>query len=156
MKISILAWLQKEKLQLNVDQLQKQPQREKLLEKLQLNDAALSFQPESSVALGFGFRCGFLGMLHMDIVQERLEREYGMALLTTAPSVAYKVVHTNGSKLDIESPAGLPEAQNISEILEPWLELSIITPSKFIGPMMDLVTTRRGEFLRMEYLRGNL
>ncbi len=126
------------------------------LEKLQLNDAALSFQPESSVALGFGFRCGFLGMLHMDIVQERLEREYGMALLTTAPSVAYKVIHTNGSKLDIESPAGLPEAQNISEILEPWLELSIITPSKFIGPMMDLVTTRRGEFLRMEYLRGNL
>lgn len=126
------------------------------LEKLQLNDAALSFQPESSVALGFGFRCGFLGMLHMDIVQERLEREYNMALLTTAPSVAYKVIQTNGSKLDIESPARLPEAQNISEILEPWLDLSIITPSQFIGPMMDLVTTRRGEFLKMEYLQGHL
>jgi GTP-binding protein LepA len=125
------------------------------LEKLQLNDAALSFQPESSVALGFGFRCGFLGMLHMDIVQERLEREYGMALLTTAPSVAYKVIQTDGSKLNIENPSQMPQAQNISEILEPWLDLSIITPSQFIGPMMDLVTTRRGEFLRMEYLQGN-
>ena len=126
------------------------------LEKLQLNDAALSFQPESSVALGFGFRCGFLGMLHMDIVQERLEREYNMALLTTAPSVAYKVIQTDGSKLDIESPSRMPQAQNISEILEPWLDLSIITPNQFIGSMMDLVTTRRGEFVRMEYLQGNL
>lgn len=123
------------------------------LEKLQLNDAALTYQPESSVALGFGFRCGFLGLLHMDIVQERLEREYGLALLATAPSVAYKVELVNGKSMEVDNPTNLPPPQEVAQVLEPWLEMNIITPSRFIGAMMDLTTSRRGEFKRMEYLQ---
>ena len=124
------------------------------LEKLQLNDAALTFQAESSVALGFGFRCGFLGLLHMDIVQERLEREYGIDLLTTAPSVAHKVVLSDGNEIGVQNPSQMPPRQQIEEILEPWLNLTIITPSRFIGAMIDLVTSRRGDFQRMEYLQS--
>ena len=124
------------------------------LEKLQLNDAALTFQAESSVALGFGFRCGFLGLLHMDIVQERLEREYGTDLLTTAPSVAHKVVLADGNEIGVQNPSQMPPRQQIEEILEPWLNLTIITPSRFIGAMIDLVTSRRGDFQRMEYLQS--
>ena len=124
------------------------------LEKLQLNDAALTFQAESSVALGFGFRCGFLGLLHMDIVQERLEREYGIDLLTTAPSVAHKVVLADGNEMGVQNPSQMPERQQIEEILEPWLNLTIITPSRFIGAMIELVTSRRGDFQRMEYLQS--
>ena len=124
------------------------------LEKLQLNDAALTYQPENSLALGSGFRCGFLGLLHMDIVQERLEREYDLNLLATSPSVAYKVVMNDGSEVQIESPADLPDAGRYSEIREPWLDLSIITPSTFIGPVMELVRSGRGEHKRMEYLQS--
>ena len=124
------------------------------LEKLQLNDAALTFQAESSVALGFGFRCGFLGLLHMDIVQERLEREYGIDLLTTAPSVAHKVVLSDGNEIGVQNPSQMPPRQQIEEIVEPWLNLTIITPSRFIGAMIDLVTSRRGDFQRMEYLQS--
>ena len=124
------------------------------LEKLQLNDAALTFQAESSVALGFGFRCGFLGLLHMDIVQERLEREYGIDLLTTAPSVAHKVVLADGNEIGVQNPSQMPPGQQIEEILEPWLNLTVITPSRFIGAMIDLVTSRRGDFQRMEYLQS--
>ncbi|MDO8751202.1 MAG: translation elongation factor 4 [Dehalococcoidia bacterium] len=124
------------------------------LERLQLNDAALSYQPENSVALGFGFRCGFLGLLHLEIVQERLEREYGLDLITTAPSVAYRVIMADGSELNIQNPSQLPPQQQFTEIQEPWLNVSIITPSRFIGEMMDLTMTRRGEFKSMEYLQG--
>ncbi|MFH1141591.1 MAG: translation elongation factor 4, partial [Chloroflexota bacterium] len=113
------------------------------LERLQLNDAALSYQPENSVALGFGFRCGFLGLLHLEIVQERLEREYGLDLITTAPSVAYRVIMPDGAELNIQNPSQLPPPQQFTEIQEPWLNVSIITPSRFIGEMMDLGMTRR-------------
>ena len=123
------------------------------LEKLQLNDAALSFQPENSVALGSGFRCGFLGLLHMDVVQERLEREYDLNLLATSPSVAYEVLQTDGEILEIDSPAHLPESSRIDEIQEPWLDLSIIAPANYIGAVMELVRGRRGEYKRMEYLQ---
>ena len=126
------------------------------LEKLQLNDAALTFTPESSLALGTGFRCGFLGLLHMDIVQERLEREYDVDLLATSPSVAYNILLTDGSEIEIESPAKLPQPQRIEDYREPWLDLSIITPAAYIGPIMELVQTRRGIFSKMEYLQyGN-
>ncbi len=124
------------------------------LEKLQLNDAALSYEHENSAALGFGFRCGFLGLLHMEIVQERLEREYGLNLLITAPSVAYQVAVDDGTEVVVDSPAKLPPAHRIVEMREPVLALSIVTPARFIGAVMDLVTTRRGEFRRMEYLQG--
>ena len=123
------------------------------LEKLQLNDAALSFEPENSVALGSGFRCGFLGLLHLDIVQERLEREYDLNLLATSPSVAYEVLMTDGEILQIDSPAHLPDSSRIDEIQEPWLDLSIIAPANYIGPVIELVRTRRGEYKRMEYLQ---
>ena len=126
------------------------------LEKLQLNDAALTFTPESSLALGTGFRCGFLGLLYMDIVQERLEREYDVDLLATSPSVAYNILLTDGSEIEIESPAKLPQPQRIEDYREPWLDLSIITPAAYIGPIMELVQTRRGIFNKMEYLQyGN-
>ena len=124
------------------------------LEKLQLNDAALSYEPETSVALGFGFRCGFLGLLHMEIVQERLEREYDLNLLITAPSVAYQVLLEDGSEVVIDSPAKLPPLQQITEMREPLLDLSIVTPARYIGTIMELVTARLGEFKRMEYLPG--
>ena len=123
------------------------------LEKLQLNDAALTYQPETSVALGTGFRCGFLGLLHMDVVQERLEREYDIALIATSPSVAYRVVTTDGEFQEIENPSQLPSPSVIEEIQEPWVDLTILVPANFIGIMMDLVTERRGEFKRMEYIQ---
>ncbi len=123
------------------------------LEKLGLNDAALSFQAETSAALGSGYRCGFLGLLHMDVVQERLEREYDLNLLATSPSVAYEVVLGDGSVSEVDNPARMPAAGQIAEIREPWLDLSIVTPSGFIGGVMDLVTARRGEYRRMEYLQ---
>ena len=123
------------------------------LEKLQLNDAALTFQPETSLALGSGFRCGFLGLLHMDVVQERLEREYDLVLLATSPSVAYRVVLTDGTVQDVENPSKLPDPQRIAEIQEPWIDLSVITPASFIGAVMDLVENRQGEYKRMEYLQ---
>ena len=123
------------------------------LEKLGLNDAALTFQPENSVALGSGFRCGFLGLLHMDVVQERLEREYDLTLLATSPSVAYSVVLTDGTVREIDNPSKMPSPQRIAEIREPWLNLSILTPAGSIGVIMELVKSRRGEYKRMEYLQ---
>ncbi|MGI8927615.1 MAG: translation elongation factor 4 [Tepidiformaceae bacterium] len=122
------------------------------LSRLSLNDASLVYEPETSVALGFGFRCGFLGLLHLEIVGERLEREYGLSLLTTAPSVEYEVTLTSGDALVVDNPADLPDPSRISEIREPWAKIDVITPSRFIGQVMELVTTRRGAFLRMEYL----
>jgi GTP-binding protein LepA len=122
------------------------------LEKLRLNDAALSFEPETSQALGFGFRCGFLGLLHMEIVQERLEREYDLDLIATAPSVGYRVRSRDGTVTEVRNPAQLPPADQIEEISEPWLLISIFTPAEYIGPIMELATTRRGELQRMEYL----
>ena len=124
------------------------------LEKLQLNDAALTFEPENSVALGFGLRCGFLGLLHMDIVQERLEREYGLDIVATAPSVAYKVHMTDGSIVEVDTPSKLPPVAQIGEIQEPWLAITILTPGTYIGAIMELMATRRGEFRRMEYIQG--
>ena len=122
------------------------------LGKLQLNDASLTFQPESSQALGYGFRCGFLGLFHMEIVQERLEREYDLDLVFTAPSVEYEVTRTDGSEVLIDSPVELPDPTTIAEIREPWIQIDVFTPAEFIGPVMDLVTTRRGEFKAQEYL----
>ena len=124
------------------------------LKKLQLSDAALTFERETSVALGFGYRCGFLGLLHMDIVQERLEREYDLSLLATAPSVSYRVVMTDGEEMMLDSPAKFPPSQQIEQVMEPWLTVSIVTPNRYIGVIMDLITTRRGEFQKMEYLQG--
>ncbi|HZQ35928.1 MAG TPA: translation elongation factor 4 [Dehalococcoidia bacterium] len=122
------------------------------LDKLKLNDAALVYEPENSAALGFGFRCGFLGVLHMEIVQERLEREYQLELIATAPSVEYQVTRTDGSEVVVDNPAELPPPEKIAEIREPWMNISIITPSRYIGPVMELVTNRRGAFKKMEYL----
>jgi GTP-binding protein LepA len=122
------------------------------LEKLKLNDAALSFEPESSAALGFGFRCGFLGLLHMEIVQERLEREYNLDILTTSPSVEYRVKTTTGDELVIDNPSDLPPPNEIAEMTEPWVQISVVTPSRYIGAIMELVSQRRGVFEKMEYL----
>jgi GTP-binding protein LepA len=122
------------------------------LEKLRLNDAALHFEPESSAALGFGFRCGFLGLLHMEIVQERLEREYSVDLLTTSPSVEYVVAATDGNELTVDNPAQLPSAGQIAEIREPWVKVTIVAPTRYIGTLMDLVSSHRGSFEKMEYL----
>lgn len=122
------------------------------LEKLQLNDAALIFEPETSVALGFGFRCGFLGLLHLEIVQERLEREYNLDLVTTAPSVIYKVYKTNGEQLEISNPSNLPEPTDINYMEEPIVSAQIIVPSDYIGSIMELCQERRGEYLGMEFL----
>ncbi|MGQ9572350.1 MAG: translation elongation factor 4 [Dehalococcoidia bacterium] len=122
------------------------------IDKLRLNDAALSYEPESSIALGPGFRCGFLGLLHMDIVQERLEREYDLDILVTAPSVEYRVLTADGEEVAVDNPAKLPRPETILEIREPWMNVSIITPERYIGPLMELVTGRRGEFKRMDYL----
>ena len=123
------------------------------LEKLQLNDAALTYEPESSAALGTGFRCGFLGLLHMDVVQERLEREYGINLIATSPSVAFRVRTTDGQTAEIDNPSQLPPFNYIQEILEPWVDLTIVAPANYIGAMMDLVAERRGAFKRMEYIQ---
>ncbi len=122
------------------------------LEKLQLNDASLIFQPESSQALGFGFRCGFLGLFHMEIIQERLEREYDLDVLFTAPSVEYRVTKTNGSELLVDNPVELPPESEITEIREPWMKITVFTPVEYIGQVMDLATKRRGEFVNQEYL----
>ncbi|WP_411343233.1 translation elongation factor 4 [Paenibacillus sp. WLX1005] len=122
------------------------------LEKLQLNDASLSFEPESSSALGFGFRCGFLGLLHMDVIQERIEREFNIPLITTAPSVIYHVTLTNGDVLTIDNPSNYPEVGRIEYVEEPYVKASIIVPNDFVGTVMELCQTKRGEFINMEYL----
>jgi len=124
------------------------------LERLQLNDAALVFEPESSVALGPGYRCGFLGLLHMEIVQERLEREYNLELLMTAPSVEYEVRRTDGDEIVIDNPADLPPPNEVEVIREPWMNISVVCPDRYIGAVMELVTSRRGEYKRMEYIQG--
>ena len=122
------------------------------LEKLKLNDSSITFEPETSSALGFGFRCGFLGMLHMEIAQERLEREYNLSLVTTAPSVVYKVHKTNGEVVEIDNPANLPSAQYRDFIEEPYVKVQIITPNEYVGTLMDLAQTKRGIFINMTYL----
>ncbi len=122
------------------------------LEKLQLNDASLIYEPETSQALGFGFRLGFLGLFHMEIIQERLEREYDLDLLATAPSVEYQIMKTNGEMIIIDNPAAMPDVAFIDTIAEPWMKLSLYTPSDYIGPIMEITTKRRGEFIKMEYL----
>ena len=122
------------------------------LEKLRLNDSSYTFEPETSGALGFGFRCGFLGLLHMEIVRERLEREFGLSLISTAPSVKYNVHKSDGSEMLIQNPSELPDGAEIDFIEEPMLKVSVVTPSEFTGTMMDLCQTRRGEMLKMEYL----
>jgi GTP-binding protein LepA len=131
------------------------PQLRDALERLKLNDASLVFEPESSDALGFGFRCGFLGLLHMEIIQERLEREYDLDLLATAPSVEYEVLKNDGTILAIDNPSELPNLGEVDEIREPWADVSILSPSQYIGALMELVTTRRGELVNMEYLDEN-
>ena len=130
------------------------PELRDALEKLQLNDAALVFEPESSAALGFGYRCGFLGLLHMDIVQERLEREYGLNLIATAPSVSYEVLLKEGEILTVDNPSRLPENNAYDEILEPWVNITIVSPARYIGVIMDLVTGKRGEYKKIEYLES--
>jgi GTP-binding protein LepA len=124
------------------------------LERLQLNDASLTYEPESSAALGPGFRCGFLGLLHMEIVQERLEREYNLELLITAPSVEYEIRRTDGEVVLIENPADLPSPNEVLEIREPWMKITVMCPDRYIGSVMELVTGRRGEFQKMDYLQG--
>src|SRR5690606_14704707 len=128
------------------------PELRDALERLRLNDAALVFEPDASDALGFGFRCGFLGLLHMEIIQERLEREYQLDLLATAPSVEYEVVTTNGEVICVDNPSELPDHGEIQEIREPFMEITIISPARYIGTIMDLVTNRRGTYEHMEYL----
>ena len=122
------------------------------LEKLQLNDASLVYEPESSQALNFGFRCGFLGLFHMEIIQERLEREYGLDIIATAPSVEYEVLLTSGDAIRIDSPAALPDPSSIEEIREPWMTVQVFTPAEYVGTVIDLVINRRGEQVGMEYL----
>jgi GTP-binding protein LepA len=122
------------------------------LEKLKLNDASITYTPESSGALGFGFRCGFLGLLHMEIVKERLEREFGLALIATAPSVEYRLTRTDGTIEMVDNPADMPEAQRIATIEEPFFKISIITPTEYTGTLMDLCQSRRGEMKKMDYL----
>jgi GTP-binding protein LepA len=123
------------------------------LERLQLNDASLVFQPETSQALNFGFRCGFLGLFHMEIVQERLEREYDLDLIATAPSVEYQVVKRNtGELITVDSPADLPDEAVIEEVREPWMRIQVFTPTEYIGPIMELVTKKRGAYISTDYL----
>ena len=125
------------------------------LEKLQLNDASLVYEPEASQALNFGFRCGFLGLFHMEIIQERLEREYDLDIIATAPSVEYEVLKTDGETIVIDSPAALPDPSSIEEIREPWMKVQVFTPAEHVGTVMDLVIHRRGEQAGMEYLDPN-
>ncbi|EHB65069.1 MULTISPECIES: translation elongation factor 4 [Paenibacillus] len=122
------------------------------LEKLQLNDASLSFEPETSSALGFGFRCGFLGLLHMDVIQERIEREFNIPLITTAPSVIYRVTLTNGDQMQIDNPSHYPEIGKIDYVEEPYVKAGIIVPNDYVGAIMELCQAKRGEFINMEYL----
>ena len=121
------------------------------LEKLQLNDASLVYQAETSQALNFGFRCGFLGMFHMEIIQERLEREYDLDIIVTAPSVEYEVLMKDGKSLTIDSPAELPDEGEIEEIREPWMDIQIFTPTDHYGAVMDVATKRRGIYVSEEY-----
>lgn len=125
------------------------------LEKLQLNDASLTFQPESSMALGFGFRCGFLGLLHMEIIQERLSREFNMEVITTVPNVSYKVFDKKGNETEVHNPSGLPDITLIDHIEEPYIRSSIITTTDFIGPIMTLCLGKRGELVKQEFISGN-
>jgi GTP-binding protein LepA len=125
------------------------------LEKLQLNDASLTFQPESSMALGFGFRCGFLGLLHMEIIQERLSREFNMDVITTVPNVSYIVYDKKGTATEVHNPSGLPDATLIDHIDEPYIRAVIITAADYIGPIMTLCLSKRGELIRQEYISGN-
>lgn len=125
------------------------------IEKLQLNDASLTFEPESSVALGFGFRCGFLGMLHMEIVQERLDREFNMNVITTVPNVSYKVFTKKGEELEVHNPSGLPDIMLIDRIEEPYIRASVITRTDYIGQIMTLCLGKRGELIRQEYISGD-
>jgi GTP-binding protein LepA len=124
------------------------------LDRLNLNDASLFYEPETSNALGFGFRCGFLGLLHMEIVQERLEREYNLDILATAPSVEYHVTPSNGPMVEVDNPSDFPASGDIEKIEEPWMDISIFTPTRYIGAIMDLVTTRRGTFKEMQYIEA--
>lgn len=130
----------------------KYPELRDALEKLKLNDAALEFEPETSKALGFGFRCGFLGLLHMEITLERIEREFNIELIATSPSVIYKITQTDGTVIDVDSPAKMPERQKISKIEEPYIKTNILVPSQYIGPIMELCQNKRGNYLNMEYL----
>lgn len=125
------------------------------LEKLQLNDASLTFQPESSLALGFGFRCGFLGLLHMEIVQERLDREFDMNVITTVPNVSYHIYDKQGNMTEVHNPGGMPDPTMINHIEEPYIKASIITTTDYIGPIMTLCLGKRGELLKQEYISGN-
>ncbi len=125
------------------------------LEKLQLNDASLTFTPESSIALGFGFRCGFLGLLHMEIVQERLDREFNMDVITTVPNVSYNVYTKDGRMIEVHNPAGMPDQTEIDHIEEPYIRASVITTSNFIGPIMTLCLGKRGELIKQEYISGD-
>ena len=134
----------------------KYPDLRDALEKLKLNDASLSYEPESSVALGFGFRCGFLGMLHMEIIQERLEREFDLELVTTLPSVIYKVVKTDGTVVMVDNPHNYPDVPSIAEAYEPYVKVSIITPNDYVGNIMPLCQDRRGEYQNMQYLDSRL
>ena len=122
------------------------------LEKLRLNDSSFTYEPETSGALGFGFRCGFLGLLHMEIVRERLEREFGLSLISTAPSVEYRVTRSDQSTAVVSNPSDLPPAGEISSIAEPYLKVSVLAPSQYTGTVMDLCQGRRGEMVKMEYL----
>jgi GTP-binding protein LepA len=125
------------------------------IEKLSLNDASLVFEPESSPALGFGFRCGFLGLLHMEIVQERLEREFGLYLIITAPTVVYKVITTKGEVLEVHNPSALPDAQNIDHIEEPFIRAQIHTPAEYVGGILSLCLDKRGIQKELHYYAGN-
>ena len=125
------------------------------LEKLQLNDAALIFEPETSIALGFGYRCGFLGLLHMDVIQERLEREYNLKLITTAPSVIYHVYKTNGEMVTVDNPSKLPPRTEIERIEEPYVKATVIVPNDYVGAVMEVSQSKRGEFQTMDYLDVN-
>ena len=133
----------------------KYPDLRDALEKLQLNDAALNFEPETSIALGFGFRCGFLGLLHLEIIQERLEREYNLDLVTTAPSVIYKVYKTNGEVIELTNPTNLPDPSEIDYMEEPVVRAEIMVTTEFIGPIMELCQQRRGVYIGMEYVEGS-
>ena len=130
----------------------KYPDLREALDKLKLNDASLEYLPETSKALGFGFRCGFLGLLHMEIIEERIEREFGIDLIATSPSVVYEVTHTDGSVVMVDSPVKLPERQRIADIKEPYIRTNIFVPSEYIGPIMELCQNKRGNYVSMEYL----
>lgn len=125
------------------------------LERLELNDSSLQYEAETSQALGFGFRCGFLGLLHMEIIQERIEREFGIDLITTAPSVIYKVIKTDGEELTIDNPSFMPDNQSINEVQEPYVNATVMVPNDFVGPVMEICQKKRGEFINMDYLDEN-